>query len=284
MNVLPNNNLEAWCNYELIKIIQALEIERNYLFNREDICFLIQSMRYHGYKPVLSPDEIIQCLFSSADLVEANATIVSLEVRKVFGCPKTVQTTKAVSKTAKLNDKKTKTTSSPPSSSLSSLNPPHLEVVCWLPLTEKETEEERYATFQKARSFYEQAATQANIKREMKRDTFTESVRFGMIGTRLGRLSEFESKEGKRKKEEIKKGGVRGDMLVIPYLTKASFSSPSKTLLASKRRVDLYEGGGEERGRSGSLRGTLTRPSVAECRADRSLSPPSMKTIMLSLN
>ena len=288
MNTVQKNNLDAWYNYELSKTIQALETERNYLFTREDIHFLLQSMRYHGFKPVLSPEEIILRLFSSADLVEGNAAISSSEVRKVFGCPKTVQPLKGISKTAKSNDPKAKTNPSPPSSALTSGNPSSGEVVQWLALSEKETEEECHTTFQKATSFYEQAAMQANVKREMNKDLFTESIRFGMIGTRLGRQSGLESKEGNRKKEDIKKGNVRGDMLVIPYLTKASFSSPSKkALLASRRRrEDLYGEGGEEddRGRSGSLRGTLTRPSVAECRADRSLSPPSIKTIMLSLN
>jgi hypothetical protein len=255
---IQSNQLDSWTNYELAKIIKTLEIDRptiegNIMLTKSDIELILKSMTYHDKKPCIDNDEIFSDLFPN----ETTTVVSSTTVRIYMGCGSSSVGTKKSSIGIK------STTSAP--KVMSTID--KMKTIQWQSLSSHEFLQLKEEVFNKANNLFQTGLT-SNDK-ELSKRFMQDAIRYGHVGTRI--TSHYHQPLPVASRLETTKIQLststfgRGDILVIPNLYLSSPFHEPECLSLHERTLRLKG--------NNSLRGTLTRKSVADCRSTPQ--PPS---------
>ena len=237
--------LSVWEEYQLSKIILAIEklhISDSFQLSKNDIEQIIQNMKFFGKVPKLSTEEILQQLFPGS-----NTTVHSSVVRKYFGCRDIP------------NDilKKANASKSPPvvNKSSSNLNP----AIGWTDVDIAELSYMKESSFQEANQLF--TSSLVTNDKELSKKYLNQALESSIIGTRLDNLLQNEeSLMAVQKNSRNSNLPLRTDIFIVPN----SNLSPAS---GSNRSMKLLNAGSLTISSHGTLRGAISRPSVAECRA-----------------
>ena len=256
--------LSGWEEYQLSKIIYAMEklhLNDSLQLTKMDVEKIIHKMKSFGKQPRLSLEEIISQLFPGS-----NTTVHSSIVRKYFECRDI-----PIDVLKKANSSKT------PLNSDRSLSNLRLSVG-WMDVDVDELNILKESNFQEANQLFTSSLV-ANDK-ELSKKYLSQALEASIIGTRLeSLLSREEEKLRVHENNPLQtNANIRTDFYIVPN---------SALMLASRsdRSTKLLRAGSTTVGSHGTLRGTISRPSVSECRT-RSLTlvdavPETPKVIYL---
>lgn len=237
--------LDGWETYQLSKIVHSIEASRlnEYLaLNRNDILQILDKMKYLGKKPATCTEDILSYLFPGS-----NVSVPSSIVRRYFGC-------KDVSKELlkKANIQKSQM-------NIEKNMYPFRDCLTWMDVDVEELSVLKETRYQEANQFYMKSLT-SNDK-EISKKFMSQAMESSILGTRLEKLISKESGDSGiliRYPPSKASQPLRTDLFIIPHLHTPPAPIMNRNLEVTRDKSNSM--------RTGTLRGSLSRPSVAECR------------------